>query len=390
MIGPHDRQREGHSLARIALTQQGDPSDASSWSGVPARLSRGIEAAGCEVVPVSAEPRGADRIATLLGMSWADQAASRAFSALFGATADRGLRRAGYLDGVVMLDSSHTLRTETPFVTFDDMTVAQAVAQGEPPYGELSESGVARWRDRQRRIFERSRACCVASSWAADSVCEDYGIAPAKVHVVGVGRNIEVPAVERDWSSPRFLYVGVDWQRKRGAAVVDAFAAVRQRHPEATLDLVGRHPQVDAPGVTGHGVLPLGSEEGQRSYRALLSHATCFLMPSTHEPFGIAYVDAGAAGVPSIGTTVGGAPDAVGEGGRVVDPASETALRDAMLELADPATAQRLGERARERAALLTWQAVGERLVRALRPPGIAIDSLADFLPSHGRIAEQG
>lgn len=368
-------------MARIALTQQGDPADASSWSGVPARLSRGIKGAGCEVIPVSAEPRGADRIARLFGMSWADQAASRLFSAIFGATAKRGLRRAGALDGVVILDSSFSLRTDLPFVTFDDMTVAQAVRQGEPPYGELKQSGIERWRDRQRRIFERSSACCVASSWAADSVCDDYGIPSSKVHVVGVGRNIEVPAVERDWNNPRFLFVGVDWQRKRGAAVVEAFAAVRERRPEATLDLVGRHPRVDAPGVRGHGVLPLNSEEGQRSYRALLSSATCFLMPSTHEPFGIAYVDAGAAGVPSIGTTVGGAPDAVGEGGRVVDPSSETALRDAMLELADPETAQRLGERAREHAALLTWRAVGERLLRALQPPGVEIERLADFLP---------
>jgi len=372
-------------LTRIALTQQGDPSDPSSWSGVPARLTRGFEEAGCEVVPVSAEPRGADRIASAVGMSWADQAASRAFAAVFGATARRGLRRAGELDGIVTLDSSFLLRGDVPFVTFDDMTVAQAVCQGEPPYGELSPAAAERWRGRQRRIFERSRAACVASSWAAESVREDYGIPASKVHVVGVGRNIEVPWTERDWAVPRFLFVGVDWERKRGAAVVDAFAAVRERHPEATLDLVGRHPAVDAPGIHGHGVLPLGSAEGQRSYGALLRRATCFLMPSTHEPFGIAYADAGAAGLPSIGTTVGGARDAVGEGGRVVDPADPGALREAMLELSDPETARRLGDRAAEHAALLTWRAVAERLLRALRPAGVEVDRLAGFLDPPGQ-----
>ena len=367
-------------MTRIALTQQGDPGDPSSWSGVPARLLRGLELAGCEAIPVSAEPRGSDRVARLLGMSWADQAASRGFGAVFGATARRGLRRAGDLDGVVMIDSGYTLPEGTPFVTFDDMTVAQAVAQGEPPYGDLSARAVARWRARQQRIFERSRACCVASEWVADSVREDYGIAAAKVHVVGLGRNIEVPAVERDWSSPRFLFVGVDWERKRGSAVVDAFAAVRGSYPSATLDLVGRHPEVDAPGVRGHGVLALGSDDGQRSYRQLLSQATCFLMPSAHEPFGIAYVDAGDAGVPSIGTTAGGAPEAIGGGGRTVDPADPAALRAAMLELADPATASRLGERARAHASRLTWDAVAERLLRALRPPGIELERLAPFL----------
>lgn len=367
-------------MTRIALTQQGDPGDPASWSGVPARLMRGLERAGCEVAPVAAEPRGADRVARLLRMSWADQAASRSFAAVFGLTARVGLARAGRLDGIVMIDSGYSLPHGAPYVTFDDMTVAQAVAQGEPPYGELSPRAVSRWRDRQRRIFEAARACCVSSAWAGRSVRDDYGMPEGKIHVVGVGRNIEVPLAAREWSTPRFLFVGVDWQRKRGGAVVEAFGAVREKFPSATLDLVGRHPEMDVPGVRGHGILSLGSEEGQRRYRALLAQATCFLMPSTHEPFGIAYVDAGAAGLPSIGTTVGGAPEAIGAGGRVVDPADPSALRDAMVELADPDTAQRLGALAREHASRLTWDAVAERLLRALSPPGLALDRLAGFL----------
>lgn len=367
-------------IPRVAFVQQGDPADPTSWSGVPARLQAGLRAGGCAPAPIAAEPRGADRVARLLGMSWADQAASRAFAAVFGATARLRLRRAGRLDGAVTLDSAYMLPSAIPYVTFDDMTVVQAVAQGEPPYSDLSPRAASRWQARQRRIYERSRGCCVASAWAGASVREDFGIPAAKVHVVGFGRNIEVPVAERDWSTPRFLFVGVDWERKRGAAVVEGFAAVRERYPQATLDLVGRHPEVSAPGVRGHGVLSLGSEDGQRSYRALLAQATCFLMPSTHEPFGIAYVDAGAAGVPSIGTTVGGASDAIGAGGRVVDPADPAALPAAMIELAEPGTAQSLGALARENASRFTWEAVAERLLRALSPPGLALDRLAGFL----------
>ena len=95
---------------------------------------------------------------------------------------------------------------------------------------------------------------------------------------------------------------------------------MRRRYPEATLDLVGGHPPIEAPGVTGHGPLPLGSESGQRRYAELLHKATCFVMPSSLEAFGIAYMDAGATGLPSIGTTVGGAPDAIGDGGRARRP----------------------------------------------------------------------
>lgn len=377
-------------LLRIALVQQGDPTDPASWSGVPARLAAGFEAAACEVVPVRASFRGMGKLGGVLRMSWADRSASRGFAAACGRAADRALRRAGRLDGVVMIGSGYTLHANAPVVTFEDMTLAAALRQGEPPYDSLGERAARRWRERQRRIYEGSRGCCVASAWAAASVREDYGIAAAKVHVVGVGRNVEAGRPERDWSVPRFLFVGADWARKRGGAVLDAFAAVRGRYPEARLDLVGNHPPVEAPGVVGHGRLPLDSDEGQRRYAELLRDATCFLMPSTHEPFGIAYLDAGACGLPSIGTTVGGAPEAVNGGGLVVDPDDRDALPTAMLRLADPDTARVLGERAFAHAAPLTWRATAERVLRALRPPGANLDRLPQFLDPGAASAETG
>jgi len=378
-------EEQAERRPRIALVQQGDPTDPATWSGVPARLAGGFEQAGCDLVPVRASFRGASRLGRLLGMSWAEQSASRGFAAACGAAANRSLRRAGPFEGIVMIGSGYRLRARAPIVSFEDMTLAQALAQGEPPYSSLGETGGRRWLERQRQIYEQVRGCCVASAWAARSVRQDYGIPGSKVHVVGVGRNIDAGRPERDWSVPRFLFVGADWRRKRGDAVLAAFAQVRERHPEATLDLVGNHPELDAPGVTGHGRLPLGSAEGQRDYAELLRRATCFLMPSSHEPFGIAYLDAGASGAPSIGTTVGGAPEAIGEGGVAVDPGDPAALPAAMLRLAEPETARRLGERAAEHAAAFTWQATAERLLRALSPPGVDLDTLPPFLRGEER-----
>ena len=362
------------------MVNQGDPTDPAAWSGVPARLTAGFEQAGCAVVPVHASFPGASRLGNLLGMSWADQSASRTFAGARGRTVGRALRRAGHLDGAVTIGSGYTVRSPVPYVTFEDMTLAQALRQDEPPYDAVSERGRRRWLARQRRIYAGARACCATSAWAGRSVREDYGIDAAKVRVVGLGRNIDAGAVERDWRPPRFLFVGADWERKRGDAVVEAFATVRERNPEATLDLVGDHPPIEAAGVTGHGRLPLGSADGQRRYMELLRGSTCFLMPSTHEPYGIAYLDAGACGLPSIGTTVGGAPEAIGEGGIVVDPGDRDALPAAMLTLAEPETARRLGQRAREHARALTWRATAERLLRALRPAGVELERLAPFV----------
>jgi hypothetical protein len=352
--------------SRLALVAQGDPSLPGAWSGVPAGLISGMREAGCEIVPVDASYPVLRRIGNRLGMSWAAQAANPVIARISGSIANRGLRAAGRLDGVIMIGSGYSLATSLPTVSFEDMTVAQALRQHEPVYDALRPAAAKRWRERQQRNYERCRGCCVASSWAARSLREDYGVPDDKIHVVGFGANVSLEPAPRDWTRPHFLFVGVDWERKRGAAVVKAFTAVRERYPEAELELVGRHELVEAPGVVDHGLLPMGSPEAQQRYLDLLQSATCLVMPSTFEPLGIAYLDAAVAGTPSIGTTSGGAGDAVGEGGLLVDPDDDGALTEAMMAMADPAEAERLGAAARARFSEITWRATAERVLGAL------------------------
>jgi glycosyltransferase involved in cell wall biosynthesis len=366
---------------RIGIAFQGDPGDPSSWSGVPTGLQAGLRAAGAETVPVDARFPGSARLARGLRMSWAAATANPLFAAASGAKASRALRGAA-VDGSVAIGSGFALAPALRAVTYEDMTVAQAVRHGDPVYDALGEPAVRRWRRRQKLTYERSIACCVATRWVAESIQADYGMPLERIHVVGLGRNVEANgAGERDWSVPRFIFAGLSWERKRGAAVVEAFAALRERHPAATLDLVGDHPRVDVEGVTGHGPLRLDSGPEQVRYAELLRGATCCVMPSAYEPFGIAYLDAGAVGTPSIGTTAGGARDAVGPGGVLVDPGEGGALLEAMLELAVPETARRLGQLASQHSALYTWRAVGERVLRALHPPQFSVQGLSDFLP---------
>jgi glycogen synthase len=377
-MGPVDAKAATN--VRIALVFQGDPSLPGTWSGVPASLGKALEAVGCTVVPVDAEIPAGGRIAGALSMSWADRAASRWFAAATSFIGKKRLQSVGPVDGVVNMGSGYSLSAKAPLVTFDDMTVAQARREGGKSYDALDDAAVSRWRARQQRSYQLCDACCVASNWAADSIRDDYGVPDSKIHVVGFGHNVEMEKPDRDWSAPRFLWVGADWARKSGPAIVDAFEAVRRVHPAATLDLVGAHPEIDAQGVTGHGRLPLGSPEGQRKYLDLLRRSTCYVMPSLYEPLGISYIDAATAGIPSIGTSNGGARDIIAGSGRLVDPFDHEALEAAMIELCDPATARDLGNRARARSDLYTWRMVAERVLRALAPTGVDVDRLTSFL----------
>ena len=92
-------------------------------------------------------------------------------------------------------------------------------------------------------------------------------------------------------------------------------------------------------------------------------------MPSWCEPSAIAYVEAAAAGIASIGSTVGGSAHLIGDGGCVVDPADEQGLLDAM-SLADGDTAREAGARALARAEWFTWPEVARRILAALDHAG--------------------
>ncbi len=217
---------------RVAVVFQGDSTDPAAWSGAPAGVSTGLAAAGAEPVPVNARIHGAKVVRRALRMEWYSEVANPVFASLGGLRADLAIRAAGGIDAALTIGAGFSVRANVPTATFDDMTVAQALAQPESEYEDVGARQARRWRERQLRNYRRARACCVASEWTARSIREDYGIEPAKVHVVGFGSNSSRRGeLERDWNIPRFVFIGVDWERKRGPAVLEAFAALRRTHP---------------------------------------------------------------------------------------------------------------------------------------------------------------
>jgi glycosyltransferase involved in cell wall biosynthesis len=333
-----------------------EPIGESTWSGVPAGLARGLRAHGAEVVQLSGASSGG---AAMRSPAVAERTAGEI---------ERALRAAGPLDGVVQMGSTFTLPDGVPYVTFEDVTVAQAL-----PVLDLPADWAEDWRARQGEAYVRALACCAATEWTARSLTGDYGVAPERVHVVGFGANLELaPPPGKEYEPPRFLFLGRGWERKNGPAVLRAFEAVNREMPTATLDLVSDHPPLDHVAICGHGPMPREAdperEAARRRYlRSLFERATCFVLPSRFEPYGIAYLEAGSAAVASIGTSVGGAADVIGPGGTVIDPDDDDALSAAMLRLCDPGEARRLGLAARRNASGFTWPLVAGRVLEALR-----------------------
>jgi glycosyltransferase involved in cell wall biosynthesis len=369
-----------------------DPEDPRQWSGVSSALIGELRRLGVYAGHRSSTPwPGVSRLiyrwAKLTGREkgWTRRPEMRVVTRL----SDLMLRSStpADIDGWIHLPNLNGPVTRGRYVTFHDTSPAQLLEAGPAmaasfgyPYATKAQlEWVVR---RQVSLYKGAYAVCVASPWVADSLVRDHGIDARKIRVVAYGRNADMlPPADRDWSTPRFLFIGRNWKRKNGDAVVRAFIRVRKEVPEARLDLVGGHPPLDVEGVTGHGHVAVSQPEGRAKIEALFAAATCFVVPSLMEPFGIVYLEAGAAGLPCIATKNGGMHTSAGSEGIVfLDPLDDEAIYRAMRSMCDPNLASRTGEIALERAPLFTWSAFGQRILRSLDLPPIPGVTLADFL----------
>lgn len=366
--------------SRIGLLYpEADPVSPAAWSGTPRGLADGLAANGVEVVPIGARlPFGIRQAVALASYAGgqrgavADRMPVRQIARTAALAAE--LRSKGALSGVVAMGTEmYSLEAVVPrgipCATYDDATLAQMWAH---PDSDIRNSGfpekhVQRWIARQAASSHRADLCCVSTAWAAESFVAHYGVARERVRVIGMGhRPREIPLRERDWSTPRYLFVGVDWKRKNGDMVLGAFREVRARIPEAVLSLVGESPQVDEPGVERYGFLPREDPAAQAVLDELYAKATCFVLPSRFDPSAIAYLEASSAGLPVIATKAGGSGELLGEAAVIVNPDDAAAITRAMLQLGDPQTAREAGALAAARAPQYSWQRIGQRLLDAV------------------------
>lgn len=119
----------------------------------------------------------------------------------------------------------------------------------------------------------------------------------------------------------------------------------------------------------------LGWVAGEGKQREL-ALASLFALPSYHEGMPMSVLEAMAAGVPVLATTVGGIPEAVADGveGFLVAPGDVAALAARLLQLLqDDALAQRMGAAGRRKVeAMFSTQAVLPRVEQMYRELGFA------------------
>jgi hypothetical protein len=249
-----------------------------------------------------------------------------------------------------MLCQSYLLRTPTLLMT--DVTPAQYDRMSTPYGHSASEPGPVA---RAKRLvnatnFRLAKALVGWSRWTAESLVSEYGVPAERVHVVppGVDTSVWRPEPRARSPRPRLLFVGGDFERKGGPALLRAFTALGLAD-RAELHVVTRDEVPATRGVIMH----RGMRNGSEALRRLYADSDAFVLPTLADCFSIASIEAMAAGLPVAVTDVGGVSDIVvdGETGFLLPPGDDRALGRALATLVDDeALRRRLGDAARERA----------------------------------------
>lgn len=217
----------------------------------------------------------------------------------------------------------------TPHFVYTDHThLANLYYSNFDPKNLFSEA----WRGLETTIYKNANIVFTMSSNISRSLIEQYECPPDKVKCIYAGYNLErknIQVNDEKYKSKNILFVGIDWDRKGGPTVVEAFRNILKVHPDAHLYIVGCSPDIDCPNCVIVGKIPIDQ------VAAYYQKSAIFCLPTTLEPFGVVFLEAAAYKLPVVATHVGAIPDFVkeGENGFLVSPYDSTALAQKLIEL---------------------------------------------------------
>jgi phosphatidylinositol alpha-1,6-mannosyltransferase len=220
----------------------------------------------------------------------------------------------------------------------------------------------------------------------ADHVVANSHFVAERARRLGLAQTIDIawPGVDQrecerfPAATPTIVFVGRLIARKGIDRLIAAISLLGRRDIE--LHVIGDGPQraaleaLAAELKVADQVRFCGQVDDRARDRAL-AQAWCFAMPARNEGgdvegFGIVYLEAAMAGLPSIGGRGNGADDAIvdGETGFLVDGGDARAIADAVaLLIDDPQRAAAMGRAARERAQrTFSWRATAQSVLRSM------------------------
>jgi glycosyltransferase involved in cell wall biosynthesis len=216
----------------------------------------------------------------------------------------------------------------------------------------------------------RATRVITISESARDDIVRTFEVAPEKIDVTPLGVRPPERRPPRAGGPPSILCVAQKRPYKNLASLIHAVAEL----PEATLVLPGAPTEYEAElrrladrlGVAERVRFPAWVPGDE--LEALYAQATCFVLPSLIEGFGLPVLEAMARGVPVACSDRPALPEVAGDGALLFDPTDQRAVTNAVRRLlGDADLREQLSARGLERAKHFTWRRTAELTLESYR-----------------------
>jgi glycosyltransferase involved in cell wall biosynthesis len=371
---------------KLAFVATNDSTDVLSWSGLNYHISRALEQAGATLVrvgplshPWSLPMKLRRRWVELRGQTYHANMEPAALDALGEMARAQIPTDVDAVFAVTSLSAAGLSGLPVPLVTWDDATPA-AMTGYYPDFLRLAPISARHVAEMGQRAARNASLAIYASDWAAASARKAYGLPAQRVAVVPFGANLDALPDARDVAATiaarpsnvcRLLWIGVEWERKRGDLTIEIARRIHAAGIPVELTIVGCTPTPTKPlpeWVRVEGFVSKQTTEGAARLAKLFARSHFFVMPSRAEAYGLVYCEAAAFGVPSVATSTGGVPTIVldGETGILDDmtATAESYVGRMLPLLRDRDRYEAMARAARERAETrLNWDVAGRDVV---------------------------
>lgn len=230
------------------------------------------------------------------------------------------------------------ISTDGTPANIDELSAAYRHALGSPTVEAVKRNLIG-------GVFRSAAAVMPWSDWTARSLTDVYRVPAEQIRLIRPGLYPENWLPKSDYGSDgraRFLFVGGDFRRKGGETLLEA---LHQIEGPWTLDAVTKTRLPDDPRIRV--INDISPGDGRLA--GIYSQADVFVLPTDGDTYGWAILEAMAAGLPVVSTSVGAIPEIVQDGttGYLVQPRDSRSLATVLEKLmASSALRQDLGRAA--------------------------------------------
>ncbi len=225
-----------------------------------------------------------------------------------------------------------------------------------------------------KKIYQEANFIQVISNSLKQTILSLGGIDENKIEVIPNGIDLATFKFESPRQKEKYRIICLARLEKyKGIRyLVEAMPQVLEKFPQAKLVLIGEGPErknleakikelkieekVELKGELPHEKIP---EE--------LAQSHVFVGPSLEEGMGVVFIEAQAAGIPVIGTNIGGIPDIIEneKTGLLIKPKDSQAIAQAITKIfSQPELAQNLVENAKVNLKKYDWQNISQKVFR--------------------------